>query len=288
MRLRALSIALFLLGLIVAAHGQLGQITPPPILVVPGGGCGASASLIARMDGAQNTAAVQTLICGMVTDGSYSLLDGLYVFATNSTANANLNWAQNNYNLTQVGTVTFTANAGYTGNGTTGYFTTGFNPRTATTPQYQLNSATLGWCDATSNTVVNSAAIMGANDGTNRSYVQTLASGPQANVFINALSGTGAFSISNGQGSWMASRSGSAQTNLFHNGTSIGSIPLASSNTANDAFFLLALNSSGTASAFHPDLIAWMLFGAGTNSVVTSIRSRLNTYLSTVGGTSNC
>jgi hypothetical protein len=77
------------------------------------------------MDGSENASAVTAAVCGMVVDGTWPLLDALYVFAINSTANANLNWVSSSSGATKVGSVSFSANNGYTGDESTGYFTTG-------------------------------------------------------------------------------------------------------------------------------------------------------------------
>jgi hypothetical protein len=47
-----------------------------------------------------------------------------------------------NYSATTNGTLTFTANEGYTGDESTGYIDTGFNPNSAS-GNFSLNSATL-------------------------------------------------------------------------------------------------------------------------------------------------
>jgi hypothetical protein len=56
----------------------------------PSSGCSQATTLLGRMDGSENTSAVRTLVCSMVSDGTWSLLDFLHVFAINSTTNAQL------------------------------------------------------------------------------------------------------------------------------------------------------------------------------------------------------
>jgi hypothetical protein len=121
-----------------------------------GAGCTAATNFLARTSGLSGTetTAYTTMICGLVTDGVItgnlsgatgcgSVLDGLYIFATNTTTTANLNLCGTSYGLTQHGSVTFNADTGYTGDGTTGYFDTGFNPSTAG-GNFSLNSASIG------------------------------------------------------------------------------------------------------------------------------------------------
>ena len=53
------------------------------------------------------------------------------------------NWIADAYNPTPVNSPVFTADRGFTGNGTA-YLDTGFNPTTASSPKYTLNSASMG------------------------------------------------------------------------------------------------------------------------------------------------
>ena len=93
-RLLAVSLALFVIGFIAVAHAQLMQtgVGHGPAGGGGGGGCAQATALIARMDGGQNTSAVTTAVCGMVTDGVFALLDFLYVGEINSVGNSKLNW----------------------------------------------------------------------------------------------------------------------------------------------------------------------------------------------------
>jgi hypothetical protein len=109
-----------------------------------GGGCSQATALIARMDRSQNTPAVTNLICGMVTDGTWSLMDAFYVFAINSSGNAGLNWVSTSFPITVNGTCTFTANQGYTGDGTSCNLRTAMAPASAG-GNFTLNSGSLGY-----------------------------------------------------------------------------------------------------------------------------------------------
>src|ERR1039457_3408340 len=102
-----------------------------PLLTTGAGGYAAIGSgnaaqttaFLARTSGLSGTetTAYTNLINGLVSDGTWSLLDALYIFATNSTTTANLNLISTSFGLTQHGTVTFSADHGYTGDGTAGY-----------------------------------------------------------------------------------------------------------------------------------------------------------------------
>jgi hypothetical protein len=91
------------------------------------------------MDGSQNIAAVTTAVCGMVSDGTWALLDTLWVPAINSAGNAVLNWPNTSFSLTPTNSPTFAANQGYTGNGTNSYLASSYNLSSSST-NYTLNS----------------------------------------------------------------------------------------------------------------------------------------------------
>lgn len=69
-----------------------------------------------------------TLIDALVTAGIWAKLDVFYVFAAADRATALTNLKQSNYGGTEVNTVTFAADTGYTGNGSSTGITSGYNP----------------------------------------------------------------------------------------------------------------------------------------------------------------
>jgi hypothetical protein len=90
-----------------------------------GGGCSQATTYNGMLDGSQNSSAITTLICGMVTDGVFAKLDVLYVFAVNSSANSLVNAVNpGTFNGTANGNVStgcagatacFSANNGWSG-----------------------------------------------------------------------------------------------------------------------------------------------------------------------------
>lgn len=245
---------------------------------VSGGGCAQATTLIARMDGSQNTAAVTTLVCGMVTDGTWSGFDALYILAINSTTNAKLNWVSSSYSLTVNGTCTFTANAGYAGDASTCYL----NPAFVLTNgvNYTLNSGSLGFCDISGSSL---PVAMGVASGGNYSsiYYSAGAYGYVLNdynfpiytsVIVHDLI--------------IESRTSSTLNTLYFNGSSVATSALASDAvpTTYSPYFM-AQNDAGTADNFSGDSFAYFFIGKGFSSTnVSNIRSRLATYMTTVNG----
>jgi hypothetical protein len=96
------------LGGLGADFGRLGGV-PKLRAATP------SAAFLARTSGlnAAHRNAYTALIDGLVTDGVWTSLDALYITATDTTTNANLNLVSSSFPLTQTGTITFTADQGY-------------------------------------------------------------------------------------------------------------------------------------------------------------------------------
>lgn len=83
-----------------------------------------------------------TLLLALKAGGIWNKLDVLYIFANDGGSSfATLNWKNPNANLaTLPNTPTFITNQGFTGNGTSSYINTNFNPAIGTN-NYVLNNA---------------------------------------------------------------------------------------------------------------------------------------------------
>jgi hypothetical protein len=250
------------------------------------GGCSQATAILARMDGTQNTPAVTTAVCALAANGS--LGDLRYVFATSSATNAKLNWAQSAFNLTQTGTETFTANAGFQGDGSTGFFDTGFNPSTAG-GSYTQNSASIGACVLTSRTVSQAYVEIGASDNSTLfSYIEPL----QTSLVNYELNG-GTFpnlTNSNAQGSWIVSRTSSSAIALYKNGSSVATPSDTSTGLPPVDLSIGAFNTdAGGIVDFSADLLAYTFAGGGlTPTQIANDNSIMHAYLVAVGAPSGC
>lgn len=91
-------------------------------------------TLFSRMSSAPDATRkghIDTLIRSLKSAGVWSKLDLLYIMAAHDAQSARLNWVQDAYNCSEVNSPAFTVNRGYTGNGSSSYLDTGFNPATA-------------------------------------------------------------------------------------------------------------------------------------------------------------
>jgi hypothetical protein len=250
-----------------------------------GGGCSQATTLNAKLDGGQNTSAVTTAVCGMVTDGDWAKLDFLYVFAINSSGNALLNWVSTSFNGTVGGTgCTFTANAGYNNSNSSCFISTGYIP-SSSGGNATLNSATVSACQETSNTITAEGFYLGAGDASNSTLLGPFYGGITPTFAdINDANFTSAGTPTNAQGSWILSRTSSSATTLYRNGTSFSTPGGTSGALVTVQLYVMARNNNGTADSFTP---AGSIFGyafGGSGSInAANIRARLNTYMTAVG-----
>lgn len=255
-----------------------------------GGICSQGATYIAALDGTATTqfkADTATLICGLVTDGTFPIFKLLYLHANTSAANSRVNAASpGTFNEVEHGTVTFTANRGINGDGTTGYEDTTFNPTTSGGSVISNISLSAGVCVLNTRSSVNENSY-GATDGQNFLYLTPFFTG---SVFAAANdSGLTAGSVGSA-GSWIQSRTGPVGTDhtLYLNGSPVGSGSV-STGQLNNNILELAFNNSGTPSGFDSDQQAYFFVGGGlTPSQVASVYVRFGTFISARGISGGC
>jgi len=244
-------------------------------------GCGQAAVFINRTSGlsATENAAYTTMICGMVTDGTWSLLDALYIFATNNTTTAALSLVSSTYNGTVNGTLTFSADHGWTGDGSTGYFGTGFVPNSAS-GNCKLNSCSMGIYDLTSNTGARTCQMGGKVSGVN-----TLICLPGSAVNIFEVNGpsTNTSTVANAQGMWSLSRTGSSGFTVYQN-SAVSSTPSSTSNVLLDTqIYIFALGGT-TPTSFTSDQLSAAFIGGGmTDTQAENVQTRINNYMKAMG-----
>jgi hypothetical protein len=293
-----------------AAWGQVGQI---PAYIQPGpaaSGCTQATNFLARTSGLSGTetSAYTTMICGLVSDGIItgtmngsgsgsgacgSLLDALYILATNNATTASLNLCGTSYSLIAVNSPTFAVDQGYTGVGGFGcnlsncaLLNTQFNPGTATTPNYSQNSASFGAYDTTSSTAANVAVIIGTRASSNQNYFQIQSSAGTFGAEITGDSFTLTGSNSNHQGAYVLSRTGAATTALYKNGSAtLGTGTSASTAIgSSNVFTILAFGPpSGPADGTTDQISAAFIGGALTSSQAFAINNRINAYMKALG-----
>lgn len=277
--------AALLIALTCAASAQVPTTGAGAGAQASGAACSQYTTFIARTSGTSATeqAAYQTMICGMVTDGTWSLFDALYIFATNSTTTAGLNLVSTNYTATVHGTLTFSADHGWTGNGSTGYIDTGLSA-TAGGINFSQNSASGLIYDLTSATSTDNQCQLGQDAGTNFDLVlcNIFASGPSLRYSVaTTASPVNNISNANSQGSYLVNRTSSSTEVVYKNGSLLSTNSQTSGALSNDNFYVF--NTNGDSFFTSHQLSAAGIGGGLTSTQITNVQSRLNAYMTALG-----
>lgn len=259
--------------------------------VVSGGftaSCTESTNFLARTSGLDTTHKTNydTLICGLVTDGNFSKLDVLYILATDTRTNAVLNLVQNNFNATENGTVSFSADHGYTGDGSTFFLDSGFNPNTASSPKYVLNSASIGVYILSNITTGLSAGygIGASNVGEAKFdafFFSTIIWDVNNVTTANPASTTS-------QGQWIATRTASNAAALYRNSSTTAFDTSSTNSTAvpQNTFYVFGTNATSSHTLSLPSaaqMSAAIIGSALSNTEQASVANRINTYMTSYG-----
>ena len=216
------------------------------------------------------------MITGLVSDGVWSKLDALYIFATVDRTTAVLNLVSSSFSAVEHGTISFSAYHGYTGDGSTFFLDTQFTPLTGGT-NYLLNSASLFAYNLSFNTTENKAAIgVNSGGGTNTEIIlQPTFS--QVGVLFNGGT-TNNVSAANSQGFWVGSAT-STQTGVSKNGAAQTLISATPSALPTTPIYIFAQNSSGAIGITTDQFSAAGIGGTLTNTDISNLSNRINTYM---------
>lgn len=225
---------------------------------------------------------VSALIRGLDSDGVWSVLDRLWLFAAENSTQARRDLVARTVASPQ-NSPTFTANRGYTGDGVSSYVDTNFNPSTAG-GKYTQNDASYGAWVETADGSPGTPRAMG-NDGVNASELRISATNYQGG--INSGAYTDSLVASTTTGLLVLTRpaaSGVGSQNIYRNGGSLVAANQASTALPNRTFFVLATNQAGSVAGPSTSRIAAAFAGGSlTAAQVASLYARLRTYMTAVG-----
>lgn len=170
--------------------------------------------------------------------------------------------------LAKTGTLTYTSKDGVKGDGSTGYYDTGWQPNGAT--KY-LSTNGGYFVDVKESAQEATRAIFGAQvsgslDTTN--FVSRTAT-DTINYRISQDSTRVITGQTDGSGFFQGMRTASNAIAMYRNGSSIDSFTTASSNRANAAVYIFAANTSATASAFSAKTVRVLALGSSMSSLVS-------------------
>jgi hypothetical protein len=228
----------------------------------------------------------KTLISDTITAlqaaGVWSLLDAVWFMAAHDEQASRLNWkAPASFTLATAGTITFTTDRGWQGDGASGYLNTGWIPA-AHGVNYTLNDASFGVYSRTnSDTLV---ADIGCNDGTNRAefFART------ANSVFWRVNNTSIGEVSrsslNSTRLQVARRAASTGINFWQNGGQIATQNITSSALVNLPVFIAARNNGGAAASFSTRQYALAFTGAGMSGAQQlALYNTAQAYMTAVG-----
>jgi hypothetical protein len=227
------------------------------------------------------------LITGLVSDGVWSKLDALYIFAAPNRATALLNLVQNTYNCVENGTVSFAAYQGYTGDASTFYLDTGLKP-SASGINYAQNSASYGVYILTSRTTMQNYYAIGVGQTYNTSMFACVnrLSTPSFGAAVNEFATT-YVANANAQGFYVATRTGASATSFYRNGNTTPIITGSNASGGLDSisFFVFGGNN-GSNPLFDPTAdqqSAAFIGGALTATDQQNLSNRINTFMTAYG-----
>jgi len=227
---------------------------------------------------------VTNFVAGLKAAGIWTKIDSLWLYAAENTQSALTDLKAHLLSTVSATSPTFTTDRGYTGNGTSSYINTNFDP-TAVGGNYVLDSACLGFWDITTSS--NSAGVvLGSNYFGHLSDVTLRYTDGQTYVRVNSATGTLTLAYA-GAGLYVGNRSATSASQLYRNGSSIDTDTGASTVMPVSKFYVLARDTdSGTPGPtnYSTDQIAAVLFGGSLNSTEqTDLYNLHRTYMTAVG-----
>lgn len=222
-------------------------------------------------------ALINNLIVSLINAGVWGKLDALYVLAAANSQAARQNWMADQYNLTAVASPVFATDRGYTGDGSSSYLLTGFNPSAAISPKLVQDSA---HASVWSRTDLNSGTAVDIGAGRLVINSRSTAANTIRGQVCDATNGNfGA--VANSLGLSVLSRDGAAVRTGYRDASTVGNDAQASTGTVTSEIVLLA---GSPVLNFSTRQIAVSSIGAAlTAPNVASLYAALTTYLTAVG-----
>ena len=211
-----------------------------------------------------------TLMVALISSGVWAKLDVLFVLANDGGASfACINWKNpSGAKATLVSSPTFTSNQGFTGNGTSSYLLTGYNPLGA--GNYQLNNASryVYVRTATANRVL---------DGVEANTTNSMTTFVSANQRINQSGANLAASIDfSGVGMKSIHRTSSTAVSCYNDNTATNTTATSTGFNGLEQAILRSQSGYGTAQ------VSFYAMGASMVSENSALVSAFSTYLNSL------
>lgn len=223
---------------------------------------------------------INSLIKRLKNDGTWNLIDVLWVMASHDQQAARLNWkSPGNFTLTEVNTPTWTANQGYTGDGASTYLNTSWDASNNGV-NYTQNSASKGAYIRTNSQEAGFA--LGALGAANGSHIVPRNASNQLLFRENQASSTTIASVTASTGLISTTRTSSTAIEAFRNGTSLGTASVASTAVESIDFYIMAFNNNGSASGYTSRQQSVAYIGSGSINQ-TLLFNAIEEYMDAIG-----
>ena len=227
---------------------------------------------------------IDNLIGSLKSAGAWSKLDSFYVPAAHDQQAARLNWVSPfGQSLVEVNSPTWTANLGYTGNGSSSYVHTGVAMNALT--KFQLNDAHIsayGMADVTAA----DQYFWGVTSGARAVLVTDRSDGFHTITYrMNTSSDTSIAGAGGSKAHWLVNRVGAADTSVYKNGTLVNNSATSSTAVSSDTLAFLARKSGGGAANFSTETVGQMSVGSSFDSDAqrAAVTAAVATYLTAIG-----
>lgn len=227
----------------------------------------------------QTIYAVDAFFKQLRADGNLAI-DYLFLTAQDQQANAKISlFNPGTFTYTEVGTPTWAANLGYTGNGSSMYLQTNYTDSTSGI-NFVLNSGAMG-CYTRLSKGTQTAVAMGSDDNTHASYIYLNIATAGKRMIINALTNTD-YANTNTQGLTVAQRTASNANAIWLNGTQLTTSTVASVGYSTKADYLMCLNYNGTPAQYETNQFA-LFFKSGGGLNMATFYSAVNLLMTNIG-----
>lgn len=230
-------------------------------------------------------AVINNLIVALKTDGIWDDLDTLWVMAAETQQAATLNWKSTSFTLTEVSSIAWTADEGYTGDGSADYLETNYVPSTDGVAWASATDASMGIYIRTN--VQEAGFDMGVLDGNNTaSIIGRFNTNNRLIAKINRVNpGGGAGSVnSDSRGFLTVERNNSSGEEAFWNGVTNGTSAIASSARPGLEIFIACVNNNGGAATFATKQYSVAYCGAYLGSTKqAALYTAVQAYMTAIG-----
>jgi len=206
--------------------------------------------------------AINNLILKLKSDGNWDKLDRLWIFATEYQQHATVSLINpTSAQISEISSPSWTADQGYTGNGSSSYLKSNFIP-SSDSVQGTQDSTSFGVYLRT-NTGAANKIDFGTLDGTHCTSILAKWSDNHFYANVNDASASHVVTSTSSTGLSACSRTSSTNVNYYRNGVSLGSGTQVSNGLSTIQLYMCCWNSSGTAGYFSDRQISMAYYGAG-------------------------